>query len=183
MVAALLVQSLLNGIDQSDASWETIDVNEDGESDIRVRLVPVINDIINDQTDLNPINGDVGIEANLGIAIEFQEVNNDLNQTLDFAIVRGLTYQDENNDDQTYVWGINTQFSPNEIPDEYSLGVVIEEFVFTIGPDGGGIGINPGDVDFVNAPYEISVNMNNETGDFFNNGIDSFRYFYWLSKV
>jgi hypothetical protein len=172
-VAALLVQSLLNGIDQSDASWETIDVNQDGATDVRVRLVPVINDIINDQTDLNPINGDVGIEANLGIAIEFQEVNNDLNQTLDFAIVRGLTYQDENNDDQTYVWGINTQFSPGEIPDEYSLGVVIEEFVFTIGPDGGGIGINPGDADFVNAPYEISVNMNNETGDFFNNGVET----------
>ena len=172
-IAALLVQSLLSGIDQSDASWETIDVNQDGETDIRVRLVPVINDIINDQTDLNPIDGEVGLEANLGIAIEFQEVNNDLNQTLDFAIVRGLTYQDENNDDQTYVWGINTQFAPGEIPDEYSLGVVVEEFVFTIGPDGGGIGINPGDADFVNAPYEISVNMNNETGDFFNNGIDT----------
>ena len=172
-IAALLVQSLLSGIDQSDASWETIDVNQDGETDIRVRLVPVINDIINDQTDLNPIDGEVGLEANLGLAIEFQEVNNDLNQTLDFAIVRGLTYQDENNDDQTYVWGINTQFAPGEIPDEYSLGVVIEEFVFTIGPDGGGIGINPGDADFVNAPYEISVNMNNETGDFFNNGIDT----------
>ena len=172
-IAALLVQSLLSGIDQSDASWETIDVNQDGETDIRVRLVPVINDIINDQTDLNPIDGEVGLEANLGLAIEFQEVNNDLNQTLDFAIVRGLTYQDENNDDQTYVWGINTQFAPGEIPDEYSLGVVVEEFVFTIGPDGGGIGINPGDADFVNAPYEISVNMNNETGDFFNNGIDT----------
>ena len=63
---------------------------------------------------------------------------------------------------------------PNEIPDEYSLGVVIEEFVFTIGPDGGGgIGINPGDVDYVNAPYEISVNMNNQTGDPFNDGVDS----------
>ena len=172
-IAALLVQALLSGIDQSDASWETIDVNQDGETDIRVRLVPVINDIINDQTDLNPIDGEVGLEANLGLAIEFQEVNNDLNQTLDFAIVRGLTYQDENNDDQTYVWGINTQFAPGEIPDEYSLGVVVEEFVFTIGPDGGGIGINPGDADFVNAPYEISVNMNNETGDFFNNGIDT----------
>ena len=172
-IAALLVQSLLDGIDQSDTSWETIDVNQDGETDIRVRLVPVINDIINDQTDLNPIDGEVGLEANLGIAIEFQEVNNNLNQTLDFAVVRGLTYQDENNDDQTYVWGINTQFAPGEIPDEYSLGVVIEEFVFTIGPDGGGIAINPGDADFVNAPYEISVNMNNETGDFFNNGIDT----------
>ena len=172
-IAALLVQSLLDGIDQSDTSWETIDVNQDGETDIRVRLVPVINDIINDQTDLNPIDGEVGLEANLGIAIEFQEVNDNLNQTLDFAVVRGLTYQDENNDDQTYVWGINTQFAPGEIPDEYSLGVVIEEFVFTIGPDGGGIAINPGDADFVNAPYEISVNMNNETGDFFNNGIDT----------
>lgn len=172
-IAALLVQSLLDGIDQSDTSWETIDVNQDGETDIRVRLVPVINDIINDQTDLNPIDGEVGLEANLGIAIEFQEVNNNLNQTLDFAVVRGLTYQDENNDDQTYVWGINTQFAPGEIPDEYSLGVVIEEFVFTIGPDGGGIAINPGDADFVNAPYEISVNINNETGDFFNNGIDT----------
>ncbi|MFL2926938.1 MAG: hypothetical protein ACJZ3J_04470, partial [Candidatus Poseidoniales archaeon] len=172
-VAAALVSALINGIDQSDTSWETIDVNEDGINDIRVRLVPVINDIINDQTDLNPINGDVGIEANLGIAIEFQEIGDNLNQTLDVAIVRGLTYQDENNDDQTYVWGINSHFSPGEIPAEYSLGVVIEEFVFTIGPDGGGIGINPGDADFVNAPYEISVNMNNISGDPFNNGIDS----------
>ena len=173
-VAAGLVSLLLNGIDQSDTAWVTIDVNEDGESDIRARLVPVINDIINDQTDLNPINGDVGLQANLGIAFEFQEIGDNLNQTLDVAIVRGLTYQDENNDDQTYVWGINTQFLPNEIPDEYSLGVVIEEFVFTIGPDGGGgIGINPGDVDYVNAPYEISVNMNNQTGDPFNDGVDS----------
>ena len=172
-VAAALVSALINGIDQSDTSWETIDVNEDGINDIRVRLVPVINDIINDQTDLNPINGDVGIEANLGLAIEFQEIGDNLNQTLDVAIVRGLTYQDENNDDQTYVWGINSHFSSGEIPAEYSLGVVIEEFVFTIGPDGGGIGINPGDADFVNAPYEISVNMNNISGDPFNNGIDS----------
>ena len=172
--AAAIVAAFLNGIDQSDLSWENLDVNEDGSDDIRVRLVPIINDIINDQTDLNPIfDGTVGLEANLGIAIEFEEINNDLNQTLDFAIVRGLTYEDENNDDQTYVWGINTQFAPGEIPDEYSLGVVIEEFVFTIGPDGGGIGINPGDADFVNAPYEISVNMNNITGDSFNNGIDS----------
>ena len=69
---------------------------------------------------------------------------------------------------------IRDRFLPNEIPDEYSLGVVIEEFVFTIGPDGGGgIGINPGDVDYVNAPYEISVNMNNQTGDPFNDGVDS----------
>ena len=172
--AAGLISLLLNGIDQSDTAWVTIDVNEDGDSDIRARLVPVINDIINDQTDLNPINGDVGLQANLGLAFEFQEIGDDLNQTLDVAIVRGLTYQDENNDDQTYVWGINTQFLPNEIPDEYSLGVVIEEFVFTIGPDGGGgIGINPGDVDYVNAPYEISVNMNNQTGDPFNDGVDS----------
>ena len=172
-IAALLVSTLLDGIDDSDTAWETIDVNEDGVNDIRVRLVPVINDLINDQTDLNPINGDVGLEANLGIALEFQEISDDLNQTLDVAVVRGLTYQDENNDDQTYVWGINTQFPPNEIPDEYSLSVVVEEFIFTIGPDDGGIGINPGDVDYVNAPYEISVNLNNKTGDSFNNGIDS----------
>ncbi len=174
IVGSALVSALLNGIDQSDTAWVTIDVNEDGVNDIRARLVPVINDIINDQTDLNPINGDVGLEANLGIAFEFQEIGEDLNQTLDVAIVRGLTYQDGNNDDQTYIWGINTQFPPNEIPDEYSLSVVIEEFIFTIGTDGGGgIGINPGDVDYVNAPYEISVNMNNKTGDSFNNGIDS----------
>ena len=64
-IAAGLVSALLNGIDQSDTSWETIDVNEDGVNDIRVRLVPVINDIINDETDLNPINGDVGLEANI----------------------------------------------------------------------------------------------------------------------
>ena len=172
-IAAVIVSALLDGIDDSDTSWETIDVNEDGVNDIRVRLVPVINDLINDQTDLNPINGDVGVEANLGIAFEFQEISDDLNQTLDVAVVRGLTYQDENNDDQTYVWGINTQFPPNEIPDEYTLSVVVEEFIFTIGPDSGGIGINPGDVDYVNAPYEISVNLNNKTGDSFNNGIDS----------
>ena len=34
-VAAALVSALINGIDQSDTSWETIDVNEDGVNDIR----------------------------------------------------------------------------------------------------------------------------------------------------
>ena len=163
----------VNALDEGDAAWENIDIDNDGEDEIRARLVPVINDLINDQTDVNPIDGDVGLEANIGIAFEFEELQ-DLNQTLDVAIVRGITYQNEDNDDQTYVWGVNTQFPPNEVPEQYSLGVVIEEFVFTIGPDGGGgIGLNPGDVDYVNAPYEISISMNNDTSNPFNNGIDS----------
>jgi len=173
-IAAEILMDFLDGIDRSDTAWVTIDVNEDDVDDIRARLVPIINDLINDETDLNPINGDVGLEANLGLAFEFEDISNsELNQTLDVAVVRGLTYQDGNDDDQTYVWGINTQFPPNEIPDEYTLSVVIEEFIFTIGPSDGGIGINPGDVDYVNAPYEIAVNINNDTGDSLNNGIDS----------
>ena len=172
-IVAEFILLFVNALDEGDAAWVNIDIDDDGDDEIRARLVPVINDLINDQTDLNPIDGDVGLEANIGIAFEFEKLQ-DLNQTLDIAIVRGITYQNEDNDDQTYVWGVNTQFAPNEVPDEYSLGVVIEEFVFTIGPDGsGGIGLNPGDVDYVNAPYEISVSMNNDTGNPFNNGVDS----------
>ncbi len=160
-------------LDEGEQAWIPIDIDEDGNDEIRVRLVPVINDLLNDQTDLNPINGDVGLEANVGLAFELQELQ-DLNQTLDVAIVRGITYSNENDDDQTYVWGVNTQFPANETPDEYSLTVVIEEFIFTIGTDGsGGIGLNPGDVDYVNAPYEIAIAMNNDTGNPLNNGIDS----------
>ena len=163
----------VNLLDEGDAAWVNIDVDEDGVDEIRARLVPIINDLINDETNLNPILGDVGLEANIGIAFEFEEIE-DLNQTLDIAIVRGITYQNEESNDETYVWGVNTNFPPNEVPDEYALEVVIEEFVFTIGPDGdGGIGLNPGDADFVNAPYQISLRMNNETNNPFNNGIDS----------
>ena len=126
-IAAEILMDFLDGIDRSDTAWVTIDVNEDDVDDIRARLVPIINDLINDETDLNPINGDVGLEANLGLAFEFEDISNsELNQTLDVAVVRGLTYQDGNDDDQTYVRGINTQFPPNEIPDEYTLSVVIE---------------------------------------------------------
>ena len=170
------LESLLNGLDESDAAWVPIDVDEDGGNDIRARLIPVINDFFNDETDINPLDGDVGIEANVGISFEFEELNDDLNQTLDVAIVRGITYTQETEDDsgdETYVWGVNTQFPANEIPDTYNLTVIIEEFIFTIGPDGGGIGINPGDVDYVNAPYEITVEMNNKTEEPNNNGIDS----------
>ncbi|MEO2180193.1 MAG: hypothetical protein ABGW86_02815, partial [Candidatus Poseidoniia archaeon] len=124
-------------LDEGEQAWIPIDIDEDGNDEIRVRLVPVINDLLNDQTDLNPINGDVGLEANVGLAFELQELQ-DLNQTLDVAIVRGITYSNENDDDQTYVWGVNTQFPANETPDEYSLTVVIEEFIFTIGTDGSG---------------------------------------------
>ena len=163
----------IDALDEGDAAWIQIDVDDDGNDDIRARLVPVVNDLVNEDTDVNPIDGDVGLEANLGLSFEFQEIE-ELNQTLDIAIVRGITYNDENNIDQTYIWGVNTQFPPNEVPDEYSLSVVIEEFVFTIGTDGsGGIGLNPGDVDYVNAPYQINVLMNNETGNPFNNGIDN----------
>ena len=163
----------INALDEGDAAWVQIDVDDDGNNDIRARLVPVVNDLVNEDTDVNPIDGDVGLEANLGLSFEFEEIE-ELNQTLDIAIVRGITYNDENNIDQTYIWGVNTQFPPNEVPDEYSLSVVIEEFVFTIGTDGsGGIGLNPGDVDYVNAPYQINVLMNNETGNPFNNGIDN----------
>ena len=162
-------------LDEGEQAWIPIDIDDDGNDEIRVRLVPVINDLINDQTDLNPINGDVGLEANVGLAFEFQEISEqELNQTLDVAIVRGLTYTNDEDDDETYVWGVNTKFPANEIPDEYELNVVIEEFIFTIGTDGsGGIGLNPGDVDYVNAPYEISIKMNNQTGDISNNGIDA----------
>ncbi|HJM17562.1 MAG TPA: hypothetical protein QGI59_03540, partial [Candidatus Poseidoniia archaeon] len=171
-IVAQFILTFVNALDEGDAAWVTIDIDEDGDDEIRARLVPVINDLINDQTDINPIDGDVGLEANVGISFEFEKLQ-DLNQTLDVAIVRGITYENEDNNDQTYVWGVNTQFPANEVPDEYNLDVVIEEFIFTIGPDGGGIGLNPGDVDYVNAPYEISVSMNNETGNPFNNGIDS----------
>jgi hypothetical protein len=39
-------------------------VFEDGENDIRARLIPVVNDLLNDDTDINPLDGDVGIQAN-----------------------------------------------------------------------------------------------------------------------
>ena len=105
------------------------------------------------------MDGDVGIEANVGISFEFEELDDDLNQTLDVAIVRGITYTTEtegDSGDETYVWGVNTQFPANETPDTYNLTVIIEEFIFTIGPDGGGIGINPADVDYVYAHYELT---------------------------
>ena len=174
------IETILSSLDESDIAWVPIDVDEDGENDIRARLVPVVNDLLNDDTDINPLDGDVGIEANVGISFEFEELDEDLNQTLDIAIVRGITYtQETENDsgDQTYVWGVNTQFPANEIPDTYNLTIIIEEFIFNIGDldDGFGIdlGINPGDIDYVNAPYEITVEMNNKTEEPDNNGIDS----------
>jgi len=172
-IASDFILLFINALDEGDTAWVPIDIDGDGNNEIRARLVPVVNDLINEDTDVNPLDGDVGLEANLGLSFEFEELE-ELNQTLDIAIVRGITYTDENDVDQTYVWGVNTQFPPNEVPDEYSLSVVIEEFVFTIGTDGGGgIGLNPGDVDYVNAPYQINVLMNNETGNPFNNGIDN----------
>ena len=161
-----LILTFINILDESDTAWMPIDIDGDGQNEIRVRLVPVVNDLLNDDTQVGL--DAVGVEANLGLSFEFEELE-DLNQTLDVAIVRGLTYQDENNDDQTYIWGVNTKFPPNEVPDQYELSIVIEEFVFQITTGG----INAGDVDYVNAPYEIAVNMNNNTGDSFNNGIDS----------
>jgi hypothetical protein len=172
-VASDFILLFINALDEGDTAWEPIDIDGDGNNEIRARLVPVVNDLLNEDTDVNPLDGDVGLEANLGLSFEFEKLE-ELNQTLDIAIVRGITYNDEDNADQTYVWGVNTQFPPNEIPDEYSLSIVIEEFVFTIGTDGsGGIGLNPGDVDYVNAPYQINILMNNETGNPFNNGIDN----------
>ena len=172
--AADFIISFINILDESDTAWILIDIDEDGGNEIRARLVPVVNDLLNEDTDVNPLDGDVGLEANLGLNFEFEKLE-ELNQTLDVAIVRGITYNDENEDDLTYVWGVNSQFPPNEIPDEYSLSVVIEEFIFTIGTGGpgSGIGLNPGDVDYVNAPYQINVLMNNDTGDPSNNGIDN----------
>ena len=161
-----LILGLVNVLDESDTAWIPIDIDDDGQNEIRARLIPIVNDLINDDTQVG-LDG-VGVQANLGVGIEFEKLAN-INQTLDFAIVRGLTYQDENDDDQTYVWGINTQFPPNEVPDEYELNVVIEEFVFVVSTGG----INAGDVDYVNAPYEISIGMDNDTTDDFRNGIDS----------
>ncbi len=173
------IETILSSLDESDIAWVPIDVDEDGENDIRARLVPVVNDLLNDDTDINPLDGDVGIEANVGISFEFEELV-ELNQTLDVAVVRGITYTKEtenDSDEETYIWGVNTQFPANEIPDTYNLTVVVEEFVFNIGDlnDGIGInlGINPGDIDYVNAPYEITVEMNNKTEEPDNNGIDS----------
>ena len=174
------IETILNSLDESDIAWVPIDVDEDGENDIRARLIPVVNDLLNDDTDINPLDGDVGIQANVGISFEFEELNEDLNQTLDVAVVRGITYTKEtenDSDEETYIWGVNTQFPANEIPDTYNLTVVVEEFVFNIGDlnDGIGInlGINPGDIDYVNAPYEITVEINNKTEEPDNNGIDS----------
>ena len=174
------IETILSSLDESDIAWVPIDVDEDGENDIRARLIPVVNDLLNDDTDINPLDGDVGIQANVGISFEFEELNEDLNQTLDVAVVRGITYTKEtenDSDEETYIWGVNTQFPANEIPDTYNLTVVVEEFVFNIGDlnDGIGInlGINPGDIDYVNAPYEITVEMNNKTEEPDNNGIDS----------
>lgn len=174
------IETILSSLDESDIAWVPIDVDEDGENDIRARLIPVVNDLLNDDTDINPLDGDVGIQANVGISFEFEELNEDLNQTLDVAVVRGITYTKEtenDSDEETYIWGVNTQFPANEIPDTYNLTVVVEEFVFNIGDlnDGIGInlGINPGDIDYVNAPYQITVEMNNKTEEPDNNGIDS----------
>ena len=117
------IETILSDLDENDIAWVPIDVDEDGENDIRARLVPVVNDLLNDETDINPLDGDVGVEASIGISFEFEELNEDLNQTLDVAIVRGITYTKEtenDSDEETYVWGVNTQFPANEIPDTYN---------------------------------------------------------------
>ena len=46
-----LIETLLSGLDESDTAWIPIDVDEDGANEIRARLVPVVNDLINDDTD------------------------------------------------------------------------------------------------------------------------------------
>ena len=55
------IETILSDLDENDIAWVPIDVDDDGENDIRARLVPVVNDLLNDETDINPLDGDVGV--------------------------------------------------------------------------------------------------------------------------
>jgi len=155
-----LIDSLL---DESDLAWVELDVDDDGESDIRVRLIPIIKDILG-HTDLElfpPDGPAVTVGAEAGLAFELEEINQqpngELTEPLEVAIVRGLTYPGEDGGDLTYVWTVDYEFA--EVPDEYDWSVVMKNFAMHLDLDG----LNANDMTAINPPYIISYAMDNRT--------------------
>ncbi|MEC9336788.1 MAG: hypothetical protein VYC68_04720, partial [Candidatus Thermoplasmatota archaeon] len=95
---------LISSLDESGISWVNIDVNGDGNDDIRCRLVPIVGNLI-EQSDANPFDGDVQVGAEGGLSFEFEELPGvELDQSLEIAVIRGATYTGDNGEDLTYVW-------------------------------------------------------------------------------
>ena len=68
-----LILGLVNVLDESDTAWIPIDIDDDGQNEIRARLIPIVNDLINDDTQVG-LDG-VGVQANLGVGIEFEKLD------------------------------------------------------------------------------------------------------------
>lgn len=163
VVKPIIMALIDNLIDESDLAWVELDVDDDGEDDIQVRLIPIIKDIIgHTDIELFPPNGPaVTIGAEAGLAFELEEINQqpngELTEPLEIAVVRGLTYPGEDGSDLTYVWTVDYEFS--DVPDEYDWSVVMKNFAMHLNASG----LNADDMTAINPPYIISYAMDNRT--------------------
>ena len=157
---------LISSLDESGISWVNIDVNGDGNDDIRCRLVPIVGNLI-EQSDANPFDGDVQVGAEGGLSFEFEELPGvELDQSLEIAVIRGATYTGDNGEDLTYVWAVDTQFQ--DVPDTYDWEGTTDDFAIYLNASG----INPGDLSSLNAPYNLRYHINANLSNSSDNGVE-----------
>ena len=157
---------LISNLDESDISWVNIDVNSDGNDDVRGRLVPIVGNLI-EQSDANPFDGDVQVGAEGGLSFEFEKLPGvELDQPLEIAVIRGATYTGDNGEDLTYVWAVDTQFQ--DVPDTYDWEGTTDDFAIYLNASG----INPGDLSSLNAPYNLRYHINANLSNSSDNGVE-----------
>ena len=157
---------LISNLDESDISWVNIDVNSDGNDDVRGRLVPIVGNLI-EQSDANSFDGDVQVGAEGGLSFEFEKLPGvELDQPLEIAVIRGATYTGDNGEDLTYVWAVDTQFQ--DVPDTYDWEGTTDDFAIYLNASG----INPGDLSSLNAPYNLRYHINANLSNSSDNGVE-----------
>ncbi|MEC9253925.1 MAG: hypothetical protein VX863_03675, partial [Candidatus Thermoplasmatota archaeon] len=157
---------LISNLDESDISWVNIDVDSDGNDDVRGRLVPIVGNLI-EQSDANPFDGDVQVGAEGGLSFEFEKLPGvELDQPLEIAVIRGATYTGDNGEDLTYVWAVDTQFQ--DVPDTYDWEGTTDDFAIYLNASG----INPGDLSSLNAPYNLRYHINANLSNSSDNGVE-----------
>jgi len=134
-----LVLTIAEAIDnlgeQSGFGWESIDVTDDGEADLSVRLVPFMRNISGiNATGPGPIPSGIAMMGHMGVAIEMKETEDtELPDPIEVGILRAIGYPGDQGEDQSYIWTVDHVFS--ELPDEYQWEVYAEDVSLELSMD------------------------------------------------
>ena len=167
-----LLLPLLELIDESDISWETIDIDGDGTDDMRARLVPILSNIdFGAAFDIIPPSvDDISFVASAGLRFDLEPLagGTDIEYPIEVSVIRGLSYTTSDNEDVTYVWTVNSKLS--HMPEQYNWQALIESFGLIWDLTGGGI--NPGEnLSAIAPPYIISYGLTGGPSSPQDNGI------------